>query len=1392
MRRRIWSKILAIVLSAAVFLPSLTGSFVASAASNDTITDTFDSGAGNWDVLMGEGELDTSEAGVISLPKHLQNEPLAYCGLKNYPDLSIKRVSFDLNAKLQGAANILLGIIYYYEDENNYKTIGFRETGAGRIYHADVTTKTNGTSPSVVGDMTVDKMTLDGQAPVKNQATNYMSDLQTGGTITLTYTKDIIYVNVKNSAETGDGYSFRITSTDPDIDFTATKRVALAHMGQDPKGTASWIKVDSASYTFDGQLEEVDPQKEADAYKAVHAEILAKNAETVAASDKAAVDAALLAFEGLSAEVKALLTAEKANLDAMKARINDMSQATGGYFEDDFEAGVDNWEAVKEPGEGWGVVDNPNKTELNTSNKVFLPMSIPNPANPNNPWQGGWSFAANGEEGHFPVFALKDGILPEGQKIASVSGDLYAVGGGWNSSIMLIYWYKDAANYKAICIQREPAPDTHGNKTNISNGYAVRRVVYSSTANAYEASAIKPTSVYNTAAGSNFSNIPSDPSEWTHFVFDYAEDGSYCTFTLMDAYGNAETFMLDQDGPNGQKKEEVVDLTDGQFAISTLAFPKASQQWSYIDNISFNFAGSAKDAAECFKAEYARTIYMNTNTLIPEDKPVIAAAVAAYNKLNDDVKAFLGVEQGKLRALVEAVNQWNGNMAVNYRTIHAEALKENASRSQLEAAWNVLLRLPAATQAALKAEKATLQNALASMAGTGTKKPIEIACVGDSITWGSGAANATTDNWPKQLGEMLGSNFVVRNYGVAGIQTVHIYDQEIPQMGPQGGNNLQLENTRTDAWANSHVTQPDVVIVMLGTNDAGKVCGTNLSDEVKAAAKQTYKEAMKALVRSYQALPSSPAVVIATSPVRRLPEGADSKLTNAYYAQEGMYEVQKELIAELGLPSIDIYEMTKAWETEGTTDQYFNADSLHFVKDGYTEFAKEFKAFFDENLKVGFQTDNGGLTYVYFEETAEPEGQVTGVTVAPTDVVVHVGKTQTLQAEVAGTGNYSKAVTWSVAGNTSASTKVVGGVLTVGADETAATLTVTATSVGDTTKSATAKVTVEQHDFNGVWKTDENGHWHECACGAKDEVAAHTFGEWTVTKEATETEKGSKERVCTACAYKETEEIPALEHKHQYGAEWKSDGTNHWHECSCGAKDGVAAHTYGDWTVIKEATETEKGSKERACTVCAYKETEEIPVLSHTHQYGDEWKSDGTNHWHECACGAKDGVAAHTFGDWKVTKEATETEKGSRERSCTVCAYKETEEIPVLEHEHQYGEEWKSDGTNHWHECACGGKDGVAAHTYGDWTVTREATEMEEGSRERSCSVCAYKETEKIPATGSTTDPGENNPDDSKPSDGKDTPKTGDTAPVGLLVAIMVLCAGIIAIVAVRRRKETR
>ena len=68
----------------------------------------------------------------------------------------------------------------------------------------------------------------------------------------------------------------------------------------------------------------------------------------------------------------------------------------------------------------------------------------------------------------------------------------------------------------------------------------------------------------------------------------------------------------------------------------------------------------------------------------------------------------------------------------------------------------------------------------------------------------------------------------------------------------------------------------------------------------------------------------------------------------------------------------------------------------------------------------------------------------------------------------------------------------------------------------------------------------------------------------------------------------------------------------------------------------------------------------------HTHNYGTEWKYDSTNHWHECECGNKADITAHTFKQI-IDKEATATEKGSKHEECTVCGYKKAAvDIPAI------------------------------------------------------------------------------------------------------------------------------
>ena len=277
-----------------------------------------------------------------------------------------------------------------------------------------------------------------------------------------------------------------------------------------------------------------------------------------------------------------------------------------------------------------------------------------------------------------------------------------------------------------------------------------------------------------------------------------------------------------------------------------------------------------------------------------------------------------------------------------------------------------------------------------------------------------------------------------------------------------------------------------------------------------------------------------------------------------------------------------------------------------------------------------------------------------------------------------------------------------------------------------------------EHTY-GDWSKDGTNHWHECACGDKTDVAAHSFGEWTVTKEASTTEPGSKTRSCSVCGFEETLEIPVLSHTHSYGTDWKNNETSHWHECTCGDKADVAEHSFGEWTVTKEASTTEPGSKTRSCSVCGFEETLEIPVLSHTHSYGTDWKNNETSHWHECTCGDKADVAEHSFGEWTVTKEASTTEPGSKTRSCSVCGFEETLEIPVLSHTHSYGTDWKNNETSHWHECTCGDKADMAAHSF-RWIIDRAATATQKGSKHEECTVCGYRRAAvEIPATGTTT-----------------------------------------------------
>lgn len=183
-------------------------------------------------------------------------------------------------------------------------------------------------------------------------------------------------------------------------------------------------------------------------------------------------------------------------------------------------------------------------------------------------------------------------------------------------------------------------------------------------------------------------------------------------------------------------------------------------------------------------------------------------------------------------------------------------------------------------------------------------------------------------------------------------------------------------------------------------------------------------------------------------------------------------------------------------------------------------------------------------------------------------------------------------------------------------------------------------------------------------------------------------------------------------------------------------------------------------------------ESEAVACTVEAHTSGGDWQYDENNHWHTCSvCGKPIDQAAHESDGGVITTEPTETEAGMMTYSCKVCGkVLKTETIPA--HGHSYDEKWSMDASGHWHACTvCGDKTDFAGHTWSAWTTVKSPTETEAGSRERTCSICGYKQTEKLAATGTT-------------------PQTSDPHQTALFVGLMLASAAGLAIVIVMKKRD--
>ena len=412
------------------------------------------------------------------------------------------------------------------------------------------------------------------------------------------------------------------------------------------------------------------------------------------------------------------------------------------------------------------------------------------------------------------------------------------------------------------------------------------------------------------------------------------------------------------------------------------------------------------------------------------------------------------------------------------------------------------------------------------------------------------------------------------------------------------------------------------------------------------------------------------------------------------------------------------------------------------------------------------------------------------------------------------------------------------------------------------------------HSYGTDWKYDDTNHWHECQCGDKADTAEHSF-QWVIDNAATKEAAGIKHEECTVCGAKRSEntEIPALRDyavtvtggtatiaagtpitRAMEGVEvtvtaqapagthfvkWvvKAGGVTLVNETSATTTFTMPAN---DVTIEAKFVETPveaytltviKGTASVAAGTPIIDKIEQNTVVTvtadapqsgkvfdkwvvpegnvtladatkatttftmpgndvkieatykdaspgHTHSYGTDWKYDETNHWHECECGDKADIAAHSASEWIVDTAATETADGAKHKECTVCKkVLETAPIPAAgsTHTHSYGTEWKYDETNHWHECECGDKADTAAHSF-QWVIDNAATNDATGIKHEECTVCGAKRSENTVIDKNSG-----------------SPQTGDSSNlIGWLAALFV-SGGVLTMLGVsgKKRKES-
>lgn len=184
---------------------------------------------------------------------------------------------------------------------------------------------------------------------------------------------------------------------------------------------------------------------------------------------------------------------------------------------------------------------------------------------------------------------------------------------------------------------------------------------------------------------------------------------------------------------------------------------------------------------------------------------------------------------------------------------------------------------------------------------------IKVACIGDSITYGHGISGWEKNNYPAVLGQILGEEYNVANFGSSGTCVNPDGDQ------PYTGRAVYQKSLDYNA---------DILVFMLGTNDAKPENWTNAA---------TFYNEYRALLDTYLSGDNSPKVYIGICAQAFYIDGVTEGVAE--------FDIQPAVVDEIAALLQEMYAQSdvEIIDVHGLTEQHpewFEKDGIHPNNDG--------------------------------------------------------------------------------------------------------------------------------------------------------------------------------------------------------------------------------------------------------------------------------------------------------------------------------------------------------------------------------------------------------------------------------------------------------------------------